>query len=227
MGLTMFAIFAAMDSKSEISRSFSYQVESDEDNVGRPSVIHLHQGAFNDSHQLWVNYEPRSVYPYRINKWRHLRISLITNSSNTKVVSCGARLLYKHDLDKFVQTIIDSVLGSSLNLHEFYNGIFLEGMLSLIRSQRYDPDQEEEEDEDEDEERNADGGANYASSSSTSAVHTTSSLDDTNDHFFQLKQSLGFFFQRSLQVLSISVSISCMHIHKDKIIFLGKNIEFC
>lgn len=218
MGLTIFAIFS-INKKSNISQSFSYQVESDEYHLGRPSVIRLHDGAFNDTYQLWVSYEPRAVYPYRLNKWRHLRVSFLPNCSDTKVAFCGARLLYKQDLDDFVQTIVDSVLGCSLNLHEFYNGVFLGGMLSLIRSQRYDPDQEDK-DEDEDQVEMALKAKQEASSS---LVSTTRSSDDNYDHYFELKKSLHFFFQRSFQVLSISISLSFIFIRQ---IFLGKNIAF-
>lgn len=213
MGLALFAIFA-IDKKSKISQSFSYQVESDEYHLGRPSIIRLHDGAYNDSHQLWVCYEPRAVYPYRLNKWRHLRVSFLPHCSNTKVVLCGARLLYKQDLDGFIKTIIDSILGCSRNLHEFYNRVFLKGMLSLIRSQRYDPNQEEEEEEDdylmESKAKLETTGPNYASTSSNSCVATTRSLNANNDHYVELKKSLQLFFQRSLQVcLSISL-FSCI-----------------
>lgn len=204
MGLTLFALFGC-DNKSNIAQSFKYQLECDKYHLGRPSVIRLHDGAFNDSHQLWVSYEPRAVYPYSLNKWRHIRVSFVPNCTQTKVLLCGARLLYKQDLDEFVQAIIDTVLGCSLNLHEFYNGVFLKGMLSLITSQKYDPNMEEEE-EDEDEDEVETRGGNYASTSSTSLVPTTGSLDPSNDYYFELKECLHVFFQRSLQVLSQSLS---------------------
>ncbi|XP_050946102.1 TMV resistance protein N-like isoform X3 [Cucumis melo] len=198
MGLAFFAIFAS-DINSNISQSFSYQLEFDEYPLGRPSIIRLHDGAFsNDSRQLWVSFEPREVYPYRLNKWRNLRVSFLPSCSQTKVILCGARLLYQEDLDEFVDTIIDSVLGCSINLHEFYDGVFLNSMLSLIRSQKYDPDIEE--DEDKDEALMETRGGNYASTSSSSLESTTKGrLDDSNDYYYDLKQCLHVFFQRSLQ----------------------------
>ena len=83
-------------------------------------------------------------------------------------------------------------------------------MLSLIRSQKYDPniEEEEEEEEDEDEALMETKGGNYASTSSSSLVSTTKGrLDDSNDYYYKLKQCLHVFFQRSLQVLSLFISL--------------------
>lgn len=144
MGLAFFVVFA-VDENSPNSHSFSYQVENDEYTMTRESILYLNAKLFDDSHQLWLFFEPRAVYSYRLNQWRHLCVSFICNNSDFKAVRCGARLVYKQDVEEFINTIVNNVLSSPADLHEFYDQTYVESMSSMIRFHKYDPKQKEEE----------------------------------------------------------------------------------
>ncbi|KAL4017388.1 hypothetical protein IC575_020940 [Cucumis melo] len=144
MGCAFFVVFS-VDENSPKSHSFSYQVDNDEYSMERERVIRLNAELFDDFHQLWMFFEPRAVYPYRLNQWRHLRFAFVCNDSDFKAVLCGARLVYKQDVEGFVNTIVSNVLSSPVELHEFCDQMYVEGMLRNIHFHKYDPKHKEEE----------------------------------------------------------------------------------
>ncbi|XP_038889439.1 TMV resistance protein N-like [Benincasa hispida] len=192
MGLAFFVVFSA-DENSPKSHSFSYQVENDEYTMQRQSIIYLNEELFDDSHQLWMFFEPRAVYPYRLNQWRHLRFAFVCNDSDFKAVLCGARLVYKQDVEGFVNTIVSNVLSSPVELHEFYDQSYVKGMLRNVQFHKYDPKNKEEETRQDlliqewEEEQNSNA---YPQQDSTSSPNMERS------HILQLKESIPSFLQK-------------------------------
>ncbi|XP_023535306.1 TMV resistance protein N-like [Cucurbita pepo subsp. pepo] len=196
MGLAFFVVFA-VDKNSPNAHSFSYQVENDEYTMQRESILYLTKGLFDDSHQLWVFFEPRAVYPYRLNQWRHLCVSFVcNNNSSLKAVVCGARLAYKHDVEGLINTMINNVMGSPADLHEFYDQVSVESMIRMIHFHKYDPKQKEAEGEDDlcleelIEEHNSNG---YPQDSTL-----TSNAMERN-HLLELKETIPSFLQKDLK----------------------------
>ncbi|KAG6592337.1 Disease resistance protein RUN1, partial [Cucurbita argyrosperma subsp. sororia] len=196
MGLAFFVVFA-VDENSPNAHSFSYQVENDEYTMQRESILYLTKGLFDDSHQLWVFFEPRAVYPYRLNQWRHLCVSFVcNNNSSLKAVVCGARLAYKHDVEGLINTMINNVMGSPADLHEFYDQVYVESMIRMIHFHKYDPKQKEAEGEDDlcleelIEEHNSNG---YPQDSTL-----TSNAMERN-HLLELKETIPSFLQKDLK----------------------------
>ncbi|KAM5574594.1 disease resistance protein RUN1 [Rosa sericea] len=88
-----------------------------------------------DAHQLLVFYLPRAVIPQLFIEAssREIFTSYETGSPGVKVQICGLRILYKQDLQGFVQTITHCILRSSGAPFEVYNKLVVEDWLSLVR----------------------------------------------------------------------------------------------
>ncbi|CAK9313997.1 unnamed protein product [Citrullus colocynthis] len=195
MGFAFFVIFA-VDEKSPKSHSFSYQVENDEYTMERESILYLNEELFDDSHQLWLFFEPRAVFPYRLNQWRHLGVSFICNNSDFEAVLCGAGLVYKQDIEGLMSTIVSNMLSSPTEFHELFDQLYVEEMLSIIHFHKYDPKQGEEERRQDlciqewVEEQNSDS---HPQEDST----PTSNME--RNHILQLKETIPSFLQKDLQ----------------------------
>ncbi|XP_022141875.1 uncharacterized protein LOC111012131 isoform X2 [Momordica charantia] len=194
MGLAFFVVFA-VDEKSTKSHSFSYQVENDEYTMQRESILYLNKEMFNDYHQLWLFYEPRAVYPYRLNHWRHLCVSFLSNNPDLKAVACGARLVYKQDLEGFIQMIINNVLSCPPDLHGFYDQVYVEAMLRMIHFHKYDPKEKEEQ-------RRQDLCLEQWEAEQNLNGHSDQDYSAQNlggNHILQLKESIPSFLQKDLK----------------------------
>ncbi|XP_031741455.1 LOW QUALITY PROTEIN: uncharacterized protein LOC101204365 [Cucumis sativus] len=183
MGCAFFVVFS-VDENSPKSHSFSYQVDNDEYTMERESVIRLNTELFDDSHQLWMFFEPRGVYPYRLNQWRHLCFTFVCNNPDFKAVLCGARLVYKQDVEGFVNTIVSNVLSLPVELLEFYDQMYVEGMLRNILYHKYDPKHKQWV-----EEQNSNPHNSQEDSSSCSSNMERSLI-------LQLKESIPSFLQK-------------------------------
>ncbi|CAK9313944.1 unnamed protein product [Citrullus colocynthis] len=195
MGLAFFVVFS-VDENSPKSHSFSYQVENDEYTMERESILYLNKELLDDFRQLWLFFEPRAVYPYRLNQWRHLRFSVICNNSDFKAVLCGARLVYKQDLEGFINTILSNVLSSPTELHEFYDQTYVEGILRNVHFHKYEPKQKKEEIR---QDMCIEEWVEEQNSNAHPPEDSTSSSNMERSLILQLKESIPSFLQKDLK----------------------------
>uniref|UniRef100_A0A9I9DXM6 TMV resistance protein N-like n=3 Tax=Cucumis melo TaxID=3656 RepID=A0A9I9DXM6_CUCME len=199
MGLAFFVVFS-VDENSQKSHSFSYQVDNDEYRMERESMLYLNKDLLVGSHQLWVFFEPRAVYPYRLNQWRHLRFSIVCNNSDFKAVLCGANLVYKQDLEGFVNIIVSNVLSSPAELHEFYDRSYVESILRNVHCHKYDPKKNENDQRRQDHLRIEKWVEEQDSNAHPQEDEDSSSSSNMErSHFSLLKQSIPSFLQKDLK----------------------------
>ena len=70
------------------------------------------------SHRILVFYIPRLLL--RLEECRHIGASFEHKNPGVQVMECGIRLLYKEDVEEFVQTLVQCMLRSSVAHHEFF-----------------------------------------------------------------------------------------------------------
>uniref|UniRef100_A0A0A0KXU7 TIR domain-containing protein n=1 Tax=Cucumis sativus TaxID=3659 RepID=A0A0A0KXU7_CUCSA len=198
MGCAFFVVFS-VDENSPKSHSFSYQVDNDEYSMQRESILYLNKDLLHDPHQLWLFFEPRAVYPYRLNQWRHLCFAIACNNSDFKAVVCGARLVYKQDVEGLINTIVSNVLSSPAEFQEFCDQIYVKGMLRIVHSRKYDPEKKENG-------RRQEFGIEERVDEQNSNAHdpqdedsSCSSNMERISHIMQLKESIPSFIQKDLK----------------------------
>ncbi|KAM1789782.1 hypothetical protein ACFX12_033909 [Malus domestica] len=97
------------------------------------------ESVISDKHHLLIVYIPRAMIPelFTQTSSRKICLSFITYRPALKVKICGLRILYKQDLQGFVQTIIQCILGSSDTLLGYYNELVVKHWINLILEQRH------------------------------------------------------------------------------------------
>ncbi|XP_050135380.1 TMV resistance protein N-like [Malus sylvestris] len=92
------------------------------------------ESLISDKHHLLIAYIPRSMIPELFTQTspRQICLSFITYRPALKVKICGLRILYKQDLQGFVQTITQCILGSSDTLFGYYNDLVVKHWINLI-----------------------------------------------------------------------------------------------
>ncbi|KAL4017387.1 hypothetical protein IC575_020939 [Cucumis melo] len=200
MGLAFFVVFS-VDENSPKSHSFSYQVDNDEYSMERESILYLNKDLLHDPHQLWLFFEPRAVYPYRLNQWRHLRFAIVCNNSDFKAVLCGARLVYKQDIEGLIDTVVSNVLSSPVEFQEFCDQIYVKSMLGIVHSQMYDLEKREigRRQEFGIEERVDEQNSNAHHDPQDEDSSSCSSNMERISHIMQLRESIPSFIQKDLK----------------------------
>uniref|UniRef100_A0A9I9DRU2 TIR domain-containing protein n=1 Tax=Cucumis melo TaxID=3656 RepID=A0A9I9DRU2_CUCME len=191
----------SVDENSPKSHSFSYQVDNDEYSMERESILYLNKDLLHDPHQLWLFFEPRAVYPYRLNQWRHLRFAIVCNNSDFKAVLCGARLVYKQDIEGLIDTVVSNVLSSPVEFQEFCDQIYVKSMLGIVHSQMYDLEKREigRRQEFGIEERVDEQNSNAHHDPQDEDSSSCSSNMERISHIMQLRESIPSFIQKDLK----------------------------
>lgn len=182
MGLALFAIFSVKEVVSKTPPSFTYVIESDEQSfVQHSPYIQMPMFLFDDSYQLCVIFEPLVGYLNGRNNTGPLRVSFLVHPE-VKIELCGARLVYEHNVEGFVLTILDSISRSGESLHEFFSQRVMESFLAMQKDMQSD---------------------DLISTEAITNLKTSTISSDIPLESLENGSSSGLLFQNGIQVLSV------------------------
>ncbi|XP_035545900.1 uncharacterized protein LOC109003835 [Juglans regia] len=102
------------------SRNFSCLLSTDDGCIQSSTIFPLTRDIFRESHRLLVFHIPRLSFTHKLNQQNAIRALFGTSSSDVEAHVCGMRVVYEHQVEGFVQTVVDCILGSPKGYHQGY-----------------------------------------------------------------------------------------------------------
>lgn len=147
MGIAVCAIFPIPpNSRGNLDpKIFILHLDSNEGYVKPTIVFHLVQDIFVESHRLLVFYLPPMMFPVKLNNWNRICAAFECVIPSVDVKMCGIHLLYKQDLEAFVQTMIECLLASSKIYHAVYFQVLVQQVNNWRKAESSEHNPREEE----------------------------------------------------------------------------------
>ncbi|XP_040995190.1 TMV resistance protein N-like [Juglans microcarpa x Juglans regia] len=126
IGFAVYACFAVKENTSVshdsklTSRNFSCLLSTDDGCIQSSTIFPLTRDIFRESHRLLVFHIPRLSFTHKLNQQNAIRALFGTSSSDVEAHVCGMRVVYEHQVEGFVQAVVDCILGSPEGYHQGY-----------------------------------------------------------------------------------------------------------
>ncbi|XP_057952416.1 TMV resistance protein N-like [Malania oleifera] len=142
MGFAVYALYAVNrhsaassscdNLNSAISVHFSSLLGAGEDHLSPYIAFPLSRDIFNESHRLLIFYIPGILFHDKlINQHKYIWASFESQNPSVEVQMCGIHILYEHNVEGFVRTLVQCMMTSPPAYHEHYYLNLLQTMEQL------------------------------------------------------------------------------------------------
>ncbi|KAG7946358.1 hypothetical protein I3843_14G036800 [Carya illinoinensis] len=125
IGFAVYACFAVKENPSvsrdsKTCRNFSCLLSTDDGCIQSSTIFPLTRNIFRESHRLLVFHIPRLSFTHKLNQQNSIRALFGTSSSDVEAQVCGMRIVYEHQVEGFIRTVVNCILGSPEGYHQGY-----------------------------------------------------------------------------------------------------------